>query len=77
MVLEGVLSWARSQPTKRPIDKKKSALASVLELLGPRWFVMREARDTKLSLLNPRWAMSYLRGPMTGRELRRLRETRG
>ena len=57
-------------------DKKKSALASVLKLLGPRWFVMREARDTKLSLLNPRWAMSYRRGPMTGRELRRLREAR-
>ena len=39
----------------------------------PRWFVVRDARDAKLSLLNPRWAMSYLRGPMTGRELRRLR----
>ncbi len=52
MVIEGVLSWVRSQPTKRPIDKKKSALASVLKLLGPRWFVMREARETKRSLLN-------------------------
>ncbi len=55
-------------------DKKKSALASLLKALGPRWFVVREARNTKLSLLNPRWAMSYLRGPMTGRELKRLRE---
>jgi hypothetical protein len=54
-------------------DKKKSALASVLKKLGPRWFVVREARDSKLTLLNPRWAMSYLRGPMTGRELSRLR----
>ena len=54
-------------------DKKKSALATLLKKLAPRWFVVRDARDAKLSLLNPRWAMSYLRGPMTGRELRRLR----
>jgi hypothetical protein len=55
-------------------DKKKSVLASVLKKLGPRWFVVREAKDNRLTLLNPRWAMSYLRGPMTGRELARLRE---
>ena len=54
-------------------DKKKSALATLLKKLAPRWFVVREARDAKLSLLNPRWAMSYLRGPLTGRELERLR----
>jgi hypothetical protein len=45
-------------------DKKKSALATLLKKLAPRWFVVREARDAKLSLLNPRWAMSYLRGPV-------------
>ena len=55
-------------------DKKKSVLAGVLKKLGPRWFVVREAKDNHLTLLNPRWAMSYLRGPMTGRELARLRE---
>jgi hypothetical protein len=54
-------------------DRKKSALAELLKKLAPRWFVVREARDSKLSLLNPRWAMSYLRGPMTPTELRRLR----
>jgi hypothetical protein len=57
-------------------DKKKSALATLLKKLAPRWFVVREARDAKLSLLNPRWAMSYLRGPLTGRELERLRGAR-
>ncbi len=55
-------------------DKKKSALANLLKRLAPRWFVVREAKDSKLTLLNPRWAMSYLRGPMTGRELKRLRD---
>lgn len=54
-------------------DKKRSALATVLKKLGPRWFVVRDARDTKLTILNPRWAMIYLRGPLTARELTRLR----
>ncbi len=58
-------------------DKKKSALATTLKKLGPRWFVVREAKDSKLALLNPRWAMSYLRGPLTGRELRWLRSVEG
>ncbi len=55
-------------------DKKKSVLALLLKKLQPRWFVVRDAQSSKLSLLNPRWAMSYLRGPLTGRELRRLRD---
>ena len=58
-------------------DKKKSVLATLLKKLQPRWFVVREAKDSKLALLNPRWAMSYLRGPLTGRELRLLRRTEG
>jgi hypothetical protein len=32
-------------------DKKKSALASTLKKLGPRWFVVREAKESKLALL--------------------------
>jgi hypothetical protein len=52
-------------------DKKKSALATLLKKLGPRWFVVRDAKTGGLSLLFPRWAISYLRGPMTQVEVRR------
>jgi hypothetical protein len=52
-------------------DKKKSTLASLLKKLGPRWFVVRDAKSRGLSLLFPRWAISYLRGKMTQVEVRR------
>ena len=49
-----------------------SELAAVLRRLGPRWFLLRDVHSAaKLSLLRPRWALSYLRGPMTQNELRR------
>ncbi len=54
-------------------DKKKSVLGALVKRLTPRWFVVRDAHSAKLTLLNPRWAMSYLRGPMTQCELRRVR----
>ena len=54
-------------------DKKKSQLGALVKMLGPRWFVVRDAKTSELSLLYPRWAMSYLRGPMTGAEIRAAR----
>jgi DNA helicase HerA-like ATPase len=54
-------------------DKKKSELGALVKKLAPRWFVVRDARGGKPTLLNPRWAMSYLRGPMTQAEIRRVR----
>ena len=55
-------------------DKKKSKLAELVKKLGHRWFVVREAKSDEPTLLNPRWAMSYLRGPMTQLEIRRSLE---
>lgn len=55
--------------------RKKSELGALVKKLAPRWFVVRDAKTSKPSLLNPRWAMSYLRGPMTQSEIRRA--TRG
>ncbi len=53
-------------------------LARVLKMLAPRWFVMRDAAgDGGTVLLQPRWAMSWLRGPMTRGELRRAIEGLG
>jgi hypothetical protein len=48
------------------------ALDEVLRDLAPRWFVVRNAHSQQSAcLLQPRWAMSYLRGPMTRSEIRR------
>lgn len=45
-------------PTKRP-------------LVAPRWFLVRDVHTTMgLALLQPRWTMSWMRGPMTRSELR-------
>jgi hypothetical protein len=56
-----------------------SALArtvgSTVQRLAPRWFVMRDVHEGGGPvLLQPRWAMSWLRGPLTRVELRRVRE---
>jgi hypothetical protein len=54
-------------------EHKTSELAQLVKKLGPRWFVVRDAREKEPTLLHPRWAMSYLRGPMTRAEIRRRR----
>lgn len=53
-------------------DKKKSAVSKLLKKIRPLWFVAREASG-ELTILQPRWAMSHLRGPMTSKEIRRVR----
>jgi hypothetical protein len=52
-------------------------LAGTISRLGPRWFVLRDAQaGDQLRLLNPRTAMTLLRGPMTAEELERARGER-
>lgn len=52
-----------------------AALTRIVQRLGPRWFVLRNAHvPNGIALLQPRWAMSLLRGPMTRNELKRARE---
>lgn len=47
-------------------------LSSIVKNLSPRWFVMRDAHeDGPPVLLQPRWAMSFLKGPLTRVELAR------
>ena len=48
---------------------------SVSELFAARWFVVRNARGD-VALMQPRFAMTVLRGPMTLQELCRLAERR-
>ena len=52
-----------------------SELAGVIKKLANRWFVMRDVHAGEGALLlQPRWAMSFLRGPMTRNEIRMARE---
>jgi Helicase HerA, central domain len=52
-------------------------LAHTLQRLAPRWFVMRDAHAQEGAvLMQPRWTMSLLRGPMTRSEIQRAREVR-
>ena len=47
-------------------------LTSVVKQLEPRWFLMRDAHAKESTrLLMPRWAMSFLKGPMTRVEIKR------
>ncbi len=55
-------------------DQPAPDLNTMIQRLAPRWFVVRNAHAPNGNfLLQPRWAMSYLRGPMTRRELLRAR----
>jgi hypothetical protein len=51
------------------------ALTSTIKRLAPRWFVVRNVHAQEGSLLlHPRYAMSFMRGPMTRNEIRVARE---
>ena len=50
----------------------KSELSNVVKKLAPRWFLMRDAHAREGTvLLQPRWAISLMLGPMTRTEIRR------
>ena len=47
-------------------------LSNTIRRMGPRWFLVRNVHATPNTvLLQPRYAMSYLRGPMTLGDVRR------
>jgi hypothetical protein len=48
-------------------------LSDVLKVLAPRWFLLRTHRPPEVKLLQSRTTLSWLRGPMTREDLRRLR----
>src|SRR4051812_38421205 len=53
-------------------------LSDLTKRLSPRWFLMRNAHsENGTQLIQPRWAFSLLRGPMTAAEIRRAREKGG
>jgi hypothetical protein len=66
-VVEGMASAGAtgSGPTRK-------ALESTIKRLAKRWFVLRNVHtDEGAVLVQPRWAISWMKGPMTRPELRR------
>jgi hypothetical protein len=52
----------------------KSELAHIVKKLAPRWFLVRNAHAREeMTLVQPRWAISLMLGPMTRTEIRRAR----
>jgi hypothetical protein len=57
---------------------RDDALANTIKRLSPRWFVVRDVHTGEAPvLLQPRWALSFMRGPMTRNEIRRARALHG
>ena len=56
-------------------NKKKSELGAIVKKLEQRWFLMKGIKTDDVFLLFPRWAISYLRGPMTPSEIKRAAGT--
>jgi hypothetical protein len=65
-VLDGLINEAH-------VGASADELDHVLKNLRPRWFVTRNAHTAEMVLMQPRWAMTFMRGPMTRAEIRRGR----
>ncbi len=50
----------------------RAALERMMSALAPRVFLMRNVHDDGPFLMKSRWALSYLRGPLTGTEIARV-----
>jgi len=67
-VLEGL--EGASTTTGKPFDR--AALERTLAGLGNRKFLMHNVHDDAPTLFESRWALSYLRGPLTREQIRKL-----
>lgn len=56
-------------------DLSASELGAIAKKLAQRWFLLRNARaKSGTVLLQSRWSLSWMRGPMTRSEVRKARE---
>ena len=65
-VLDGLVNEAQIGAGMRELD-------GILKMLKPRWFVVRSAHTGESRLMQPRWTMTFMRGPMTRAEIQRAR----
>src|SRR5262249_12242639 len=63
--LEGAAAGSRAGFDRQGMDK-------VLAGLGSRVFLLHNVHEDRPEVFESRWAMSYLRGPLTREEIRRL-----
>lgn len=56
-------------------DAQAARIAALLPSLGKRVFLQRNVHDAEPTVFTSRWTLSYLRGPMTSDDLRRLQVT--
>ncbi|MFI5321725.1 MAG: ATP-binding protein, partial [Myxococcota bacterium] len=70
-VLEGL--EGASTATGKAFDR--AAMERTLAGLGNRKFLMHNVHDDAPTLFESRWAMSYLRGPLTREQIRRLTQS--
>ncbi len=68
--LEGVNANQGHEFNRRQIEK-------ILSSLGNRVFLMNNVHEARPVIFHTRWAMSYLRGPLTREQIRNLVEQRG
>jgi hypothetical protein len=55
--------------------QSKGELEQTIKKLAPRWFVARDVHAADgLTFMQPRWAMTLMRGPMTRSEIRMARD---
>jgi hypothetical protein len=67
--LEGASAQAGANLNRAEMDK-------VLSALGKRTFLLNNVHETKPVVFQTRWAMSYLRGPLTREQIRTLTKDR-
>ncbi len=56
---------------------ERGGFDQVISGLGSRVFLLHNVHEDQPLIFQTRWAMSYLRGPLTGEQIRRLRDDRG
>jgi len=66
-VIDGLISGKRESLEKEDIK-------SIISSLKPRTFLFKSAKEDDLKLFQTRWVLSYLRGPITKEEIKKLME---
>ncbi len=70
-----VLEGLEAATTQSGGDLDRQTLDRLISGLGSRVFLLHNVHEDQPILFHTRWAMSYLRGPLTRNQIRQLKET--